>query len=70
VDSGSGEEVPHLSSETVRLRATGHRRISRIAPRRRTPSGTRGYRTKRPNLEWRVPADVQNREITVPECPI
>jgi len=36
VDFGPGEEGPHLSSGTVRLRATYHRRISRPVPRHRT----------------------------------
>jgi len=46
---GPGEEVPHLSSRTARLRATCHRRFSRIAPRYQTPGGSRGSRKMRPN---------------------
>jgi len=40
VNFGLGEEVPHLSSRTARLRGT--------VPRHRTPSGCLESRTKRP----------------------
>jgi len=48
VDLGPGEDVPHLSSGSARLRAICYRRLSRIAQRHRTPGGSRGSRTKRP----------------------
>jgi len=70
VDFGPGKEVPHLSSRTARLRATCHRRFSRIAPRYRTPCGSRGSRTKRPNWIRGLPRAVRKGEITVPGCPI
>jgi len=56
VDFGPGEEGPHLSSGTGRLRATCHRRLSRIAPRHWTPGGSRG------SVEWRVPASRAQKE--------
>jgi len=46
VNFGPAKDVPHLSSWTARMRATCNRRISRTAPRHRTPGGSLGSRTK------------------------